>query len=127
VNRILIIEDNADVRTFMKLALEMAGYEVTAAEDGRLGLELQRREPADIVITDIFMPFKDGIETIVELREQFPDTRIIAMSGGGQHLKKSEYLWAAREFGAITTLQKPFDVDQLLEAVRNTVADENRS
>ena len=94
---------------------------------GLLGLELQRREPADIVITDIFMPFKDGIETIVELREQFPDTRIIAMSGGGQHLKKHDYLWAAQEFGAVTTLHKPFDAEQLLEAVRKIIADQDRS
>jgi DNA-binding response OmpR family regulator len=123
VKRILIIEDNADVRAFMKLALEMAGYDVSAAENGRHGLDLQREDPAPVVITDIFMPLKDGIETIVEIRKEFPQTRIIAVSGGGEYLNKPEYLWAAREFGAVTTLRKPFGVDELLEAVRKTVAD----
>jgi DNA-binding response OmpR family regulator len=116
--RILVIEDNADLRAVMQLALEGAGYEVECAGDGRQGVEAQRSRPADVVITDIFMPFKDGIETIVELRQHFPQTRIIAVSGGGDYLKKPDYLWAAREFGAVLTLEKPFGADELLEAVR---------
>jgi DNA-binding response OmpR family regulator len=127
VTRILIIEDNPDLRGFMKLALEHAGYEVCEAEDGQHGLESQRNDPADIVITDIFMPLKDGIETIVEMREHFPQTRIIAISGGGHYLKNPDYLWAAREFGAITTLQKPFGSEQLVEAVRELTADEKKT
>lgn len=116
--RVLVIEDNPDLREFMKLALDGAGYEVSVAADGREGLAQQHQCRAQVVLTDIFMPFKDGIETITELREHYPATRIIAMSGGGDLLKKADYLWAAREFGAVRSLEKPFGADELLEAVR---------
>jgi CheY-like chemotaxis protein len=115
--RILVIDDDADLRAVMLEALELAGHEVFAAADGALGLELQREHPADVVITDIFMPDKEGIETIRELRQEFPGIKIIAMSGGGLYVKKSGYLSTASEVGAATILRKPFDQKTLLDAV----------
>ncbi len=122
MKRVLIIEDNEDIRTFMQVALEGAGFAVTLAPDGAEGLNRQRETPADIVITDIFMPDKDGIETIFELRQEFPQVKIIAVSGGGDFPKKMDYLSTAIQFGAIKSLSKPFDSEELLDAVNNVLA-----
>jgi len=120
VARILVIDDEAEIRSVLREALEAAGYEVAVAEDGARGLEAQRARPADLVITDIFMPGKEGIETIQELHEEFPGLRIIAMSAGGT-LRTLDYLPIAREFGAVRTISKPFDNDTLLAAVREAL------
>jgi two-component system chemotaxis response regulator CheY len=122
MKRILVIEDNEDIRTFMQVALEGAGFSVTLAQDGAEGLDRQREAPADVVITDIFMPDKDGIETIFELRQEFPQLKIIAVSGGGDFPKKLDYLSTAIQFGAVKSLSKPFDSHELLEAVNKVLA-----
>lgn len=80
--RILIIDDNDDLRTVICGVLESAGHEVVQAADGVQGIELQRRSPVDLAITDILMPEKEGVETIRDLAREFPALRIIAMSGG---------------------------------------------
>ncbi|OFZ73478.1 MAG: hypothetical protein A2W04_02730 [Betaproteobacteria bacterium RBG_16_64_9] len=116
--RILVIDDHEDICASMQDALQMAGYTVAIAADGNSGLVLQRRAPADVVITDIFMPDKDGMETIHQLRREFPGVKIIAMSGGGSVAKQVDYLAMTREFGADTILNKPFDGKTLLKAVR---------
>ena len=114
--RILVIDDEEGLRMIVREILESAGHEVLLAGDGQQGLELQRTERADLVITDIFMPQKEGIETIIELRQEFPGIKIIAMSGGGA-LRTLDYLPAAQEFGALRTLSKPFEAAVLLATV----------
>lgn len=120
MHRILVIDDHEDICAFMQEALQIAGYEVAVAPDGNAGLALHREAPADVVITDIFMPDADGMETIHRLKEEFPAVKIIAMSGGGTLVSKNiDYLAMAREFGADRVLQKPFDSRMLLGAVRD--------
>ena len=115
--RILVIDDHEDICSFMKEALQMSGYAVDVACDGNSGLAVQRRQPADVVITDIFMPDADGMETIQRLKKEFPKVKIIAMSGGGMMTKNVDYLSMAREFGADRVLPKPFDHNALLGAI----------
>lgn len=115
--RVLVIDDNPDMRRTMQMLLESEGFAVSLAADGEEALRLQRAVPADVVITDIFMPGKEGIETIYELRKQFPQTKIIVISGGSR--AKGDYFGVARELGAVKTFKKPFAPDELLEAVRN--------
>ena len=81
--RILVIDDDYQVREMLRDTLEIAGYEVEVASDGREGLKLYHNRPTDMIITDIIMPNMDGLETITELQRNFPDTKIIAFSGGG--------------------------------------------
>jgi DNA-binding response OmpR family regulator len=121
MHRILVIDDHEDICLFMKEALQMCGYVVDTATDGNTGLALQRRQPADVVITDIFMPDADGMETIQSVKKEFPKVKIIAMSGGGMMSKNVDYLSMAREFGADRVLAKPFDGDALLGAVREVL------
>jgi|SRR5919197_6153057 DNA-binding response OmpR family regulator len=121
MRRILVIDDHTEIRELLRVTLEAAGYDVAVAPNGREGLEIQRRRPAELVITDIFMPEQEGLETIQELREQTPRPKIIAMSGGGR-LGTLEYLPAAREFGADRTLDKPFDCEAMLTAVREMLS-----
>jgi DNA-binding response OmpR family regulator len=117
--RILIAEDNEDLRAFIKLALEQAGYEVELAGDGRRALALQRGRGADVLITDLFMPERDGFETIDCFRREFPSVKIIAMSGGGDLSKKHDYLSTAGLLGVDAVLRKPFELDELLKTVES--------
>jgi CheY-like chemotaxis protein len=117
--RILVIDDNEDMRDLMRVILEGAGYAVEVAPDGEAGLRLQRERAADAVITDIFMPNRDGLETIARLREEHPQVKVVAMSGGGARVKGDGYLSTAREIGAHVVLAKPFDQDELLRVVRD--------
>lgn len=115
--RILVFDDDHDLRHAVTSVLEQAGHTVRGAENGRLGLEMYRDEPTDVVITDIRMPEKTGNEAIVELRSQFPDVRIIAISGGGA-VGVDTYMRVARKLGADRAIAKPFAPDELLSAVR---------
>ena len=118
---ILIVDDNEDILSFMQAALEEAGYEVGLAAEGAQALALQAAQRADLLITDIFMPGQDGIETLRECRLRFPQTRIIVMSAGGGAGKRLDYLPTAALIGANATLHKPFGVRQLLDTVRNVL------
>jgi CheY-like chemotaxis protein len=111
--KLLVVDDDADMRLTLKLALELAGYAVNVAANGREALEAQRHAPADVLITDIFMPDADGFEAIDAFRKEFPRTKIIVVSGGAQFSKR-DYLPDAELIGVDATLQKPFDVDTLL-------------
>jgi DNA-binding response OmpR family regulator len=115
--RVLVIDDHTEIRELLRLTLQAAGYDVAVAPNGREGLELHRERPAELVITDIFMPEQEGLETIQELRRQSPSPKIIAMSGGGS-LGALEYLPAAKEFGADHAIGKPFDCEAMVAAVR---------
>ena len=117
MNRILVIDDDPQVREMLNLILEWAGYEVILASDGKGGIRLFHENPVGLVITDIVMPDKDGLETIMELRRFSPGVKIIAISGGGK-ICGEEYLNVARILGVEKTLSKPFKIDDILEAVR---------
>ena len=121
--RILVIDNDADVRALLEQMLEPAGHEVSLAADGREGMKLHRAAPADLVITDLFMPNQEGLETIIELRKDFPEVRIIAMSGKDA---ASAMLRAAQQLGANRVLQKPFFPLELLVAVEEVLRPASR-
>jgi len=114
---ILIIDDDNQLRGMLRQTLELAGYDVLDAPNGKEGIKLYRQDPADLVITDLIMPEKEGIETIMDLKRDFSDVKIIAISGGGR-IDAEEYLHMAEKLGAQRTLTKPFELKELLEAVR---------
>lgn len=115
--RIMVVDDNEDMRNMLRLCLEADGFEVEVAPNGQRALDLLDRQPADVVVTDLFMPDQDGIETILELRKRFPLVRIVAMSGWTSS-EGSDYLRVAREIGALETLRKPFDPQALSRLLR---------
>jgi YesN/AraC family two-component response regulator len=117
---ILIIDDELQIRVMMRRILEKVGYEVYEASDGKEGIKLFREKPTDLVITDIIMPEKEGLETILDLRHDFPKIKIIAISGGGK-TGLPNFLPAAKKFGAIRTLPKPFGKDDLLKMVKEVL------
>ncbi|MBT5927382.1 MAG: response regulator [Verrucomicrobia bacterium] len=98
--------------------MNRAGHETSTAADGQPGIELALKIRFDLIITDIIMPEKEGLETIMELRQEHPEIPIVAMSGGG-HMSSSDILGMARSFGAIATLHKPFSGQLLLETIEN--------
>ncbi|HYL87301.1 MAG TPA: response regulator [Burkholderiales bacterium] len=114
--RVLIVDDNADLRASLKQLLELLGYEVETARDGAAALKAQRERRAAVVITDLFMAGVEGMETIARFKADWPQVRVIAMSGGGEHARGS-YLPAALHVGADAILQKPFTVRTLLGAL----------
>jgi len=113
---IILVDDDADQRLALRMALELAGYRVREAAHGAEALRLQRERSASFLITDIFMPEADGLETIVAFRREFPRTRIIALSGGGQRAKR-DYLEAATLMGVDAAFHKPFEIDKLLDTL----------
>jgi DNA-binding response OmpR family regulator len=115
---ILIVDDNPDMRSFVRIVLQRAGFEAQVAEDGERALELQREHPADVLITDIFMPERDGIELIHQFKSAFPQVKIIAMSGGGR-ISTKDYLPLAADIGADLVLRKPFAADTLLSMLQD--------
>ena len=120
MERILIIDDEQQIRSMLRLMLERDGYEVFEAPDGVEGIKAYRQKPADLIITDLIMPNKDGIGMIIELQKEFPDVKIIAMSGGGLN-KPEGYLKGAKKLGAACTLTKPIDREKMLRAVKNVI------
>jgi len=115
--QILVIDDEYDIRIALRKMLEHAGYDVIEASNGREGIRIFTQNTVDLIITDIFMPEKDGVEILLELRADYPSAKIIAISGRGHG-----YLPIAREFGAIRTLFKPFRQSDVLKAVTEALA-----
>ncbi len=116
---ILIIEDDDSYRNMLGSALECEGYRVTLAENGKVGIKAFRNDPADVVLTDVIMPEKEGIETIMDLRKTYPELKIIAMSGGAPH--SETYLKICAQLGAESTLSKPFSLTTLNSTIRATL------
>ena len=114
--RILVIDDEQLLRSTVVLILTRAGFTVEEASDGQAGIVMFHKNPPDIVLTGIFMPNRDGIEIIKELKHSSPRTKIIAMTGGG-HLRMMEIAAAAQVLGADHVLDKPFDSESLLAAI----------
>lgn len=117
--RILVIDDNAAVQDVVRDVLRDVGHVVIVASNGREGLDRYRECSPDLVITDIFMPERNGLDVILELAPT--NANIIAMSGGGE-LDRGDYLNDAVHFGARRTLRKPFTVDALVAAVDELTA-----
>ena len=114
--RILVIDDDGQVRGAIRRILERAGHTVLDAADGEAGIRVYRERPADLIITDIFMPERDGIETIQQLRREFPGVKIIAISGGDR-TRSMDLGKDAELLGASRSLRKPFELTELLKAV----------
>jgi len=114
--RVLVIDDNDDFRKLALLWFQIHGIEALGAANGVEGLDMQRKDPAQIVVTDIFMPEKEGIETIQDLRREFPEVKIIAMTGR-ESLTDYDVFQVARELGVVKTFKKPFKLDDLVAAV----------
>ncbi len=111
--RVLVIEDNADLRDYLRVALRAEGYEILTARNGKEALAVIDGQDLDAVVTDLFMPEMDGIETIAALRRKLPNVKIVAISGRSG----VDYLTVARELGVSHTLRKPFELDELLRAL----------
>jgi len=117
VARILIIEDDVSVREFLESLLQRAGFDTVTAANGKEGMEVFHTPPVDLVITDIIMPEKDGIETIMDMKRLSPSLKVIAISGGGRS-EPEDYLHSARLLGADDAIKKPFNNDDILDSVR---------
>ena len=120
--RILVIDDDVLVLDMLYESLTSEGYDVLRASNGKEGLKLYRKEPVDLIITDLIMPEKEGIETIIELRHDFPDVKIIAISGGGR-IGTKDYLNMAKIFGVQQTFTKPVGRKQLLDAIKELIGE----
>ena len=130
MTKILVIDDEESMRNVLIEILEREDYDVRVASNGDEGLAALRSERADLVITDIIMPGKNGVETVQDIRAEFPDTRIIVISGGGNvtpmeyepsAIKTAAYLASASVAGADVTLAKPFERKELMDAVHELV------
>jgi YesN/AraC family two-component response regulator len=121
VKRILIIDDDFHVRDMMERLLRRAGYDAQLAENGVEAVKMHRENPMDLVITDIIMPEKEGLEIITEFRREYPPVKLIAISGGGR-IGPANYLKMAKLLGAERTFAKPVDTSQLLSAIEELLA-----
>lgn len=115
---ILIIDDDPSVLTVFGQYFETKGYSVDRAVDGRDAMKKLQQHRADLIITDILMPDKDGLETIRDVRSDFPDLPIIAISGGMRNASMS-FLPLAKKFGAVHLFEKPVSLSDLHAAVQN--------
>ena len=122
---ILIIDDDEDMRQTLRLVLEKEGYRLLTASNGKEAEEVCRTDRPGLVITDIIMPDKDGLETITELRKSYPEVRIIAISGGGRRVNR-DYLPTAQAFGADLVLYKPFRPQDVMDAI-DEVSEKDRA
>jgi CheY-like chemotaxis protein len=117
VPKVLVIDDEALLRDTVRAVLEAAGYEVIEAADGESGLRLYREQGADLVLVDLFMPRRDGLEVIRDLLMEASDAKIIAISGGGR-AGEADLLDVAVAFGAARALRKPIEPRALVTAAR---------
>ncbi len=121
MTRVLVVDDDFQMREMLGVILGRKGYDVATAPDGSVAVRLQKEKPYDIVITDIIMPEKEGLETISEIRRNYPRVKIIAISGGGRN-RPDGYLELAKQIGANMVLAKPFGSWEILSAVRELTA-----
>ena len=119
--QILIIDDNKEFRKLLRETLGQAGHQVLEASNGQEGIDLYCKEQPDLVITDIVMPGVSGIQVVSELQKDFPGINIFAVSGGGKN-DAQDYLDGIVSYGNVRyVFEKPFDMNELLEAVRDVV------
>jgi DNA-binding response OmpR family regulator len=118
MTRILVVDDDAGLRSVLTHLFTQSGYEVRTADDGDDVLRCMEESLPDVLLIDIFMPTQEGIETIRQVHQAFPQVPIIAISGGTGYQGPDVALTAARDFGVRYTFTKPFDTKELLAAVR---------
>jgi len=121
--RILLIDDDEPTLELFEEILKGAGHEVIMARDGVTGIALYRKHPTDLIITDIMMPVKDGMEVINELKRDFPQAKIIAISGSGEEERRKFFFDVSRILGAKRTFEKPVNPVELLQAIRELAPD----
>lgn len=121
MKQILIIDDEPDILIMLKKMIERAGYEVEIAENGLVGMGLFKTGSFDMVITDILMPEKEGLEIIRDMKQMNPDLKIIAISGGGR-ISAASYLESAEIFGADMVFEKPFRQAEITGAIKSLLA-----
>jgi DNA-binding NtrC family response regulator len=118
---ILIMDDEAQIRKMLKKVLEKNGYDVIEAVNGNQGIKLYKELLPELIITDLIMPEKEGLESIRELKKINPDVKIIAMSGGGI-VDPKVYLNLAVKLGAVHTFAKPVDNENLLSTIKEILS-----
>ena len=123
MSSILVVDDENQIRRLVRETLEQAGHHVTEARDGKEALQQYRLAPVDLVIMDILMPNQDGLETTLALRREFPDVKIIVITGGSDMIGILNFLDVAKILGAHNTLQKPFEMKALLDTVQAELQD----
>jgi DNA-binding response OmpR family regulator len=130
VLRVLVIDDEPDLLDLLSAILRREGFSVRTAASGQSGLDALKQEAAEVLITDIIMPRKSGIDVIAEVRALYPSTRVIAISGGGnfgpfdyqkESITTCAYLAASERQGAHAVLAKPFDARELIAVIRHVV------
>jgi len=122
MKNILVVDDEEEIVKLISRLLTRKGFNVSSATNGQLALDIINKEEIDLLITDIIMPEKEGIEVIFELLKTKPDCKIIAMSGGG-YVNPADYLVTAEEIGVHATFAKPFNNKELLDKVEEILAD----
>ncbi len=122
MSRVLVIDDEPYILLMLKKLFEKEGFDVDIAINGDEGIKIFSKYPADVIITDIVMPEKEGLETIREFKQTNPDLKIIAISGGGR-IDSKEYLDSARLFGAAKVFRKPFKQREMVNAVNELLKD----
>jgi len=120
MKKILVVDDDDLIRDLIYEILEPNGYQILLADNGNKALEILDREEVDLIITDIIMPDKEGIETIIDIKKKLPRAKIIAMSGGGQ-LDANSYLSIAKKLGVKATITKPFDPAKLIRTIEEVL------
>lgn len=125
--RILVIDDDSEMRLMLREMFARQGYDIDTASDGDTGLKLYRENPFDLVITDIIMPNKEGFEMVFELQRDFPDAKVIVISGGGRG-KAQDYLESIKKISVVKcTFTKPFGQDEILKVVKKLLTHEKSS
>ena len=126
MKKILLLDDDTDLRSLIRRGLQKAGYDITEGADGKAGLKLFAQAKFDLVLTDIIMPETDGLELISALRKISPDIPIIAMSGGG-FIQSQDYLRVAELTGASWILNKPFKLGELFALVARALTESTQT
>jgi two-component system chemotaxis response regulator CheY len=118
---VLIVDDEDQIRELIRKTFEQSGYQVFEASTGKAALEEYRTVPTDLVIMDILMPDQDGFESISMIRHESPKVKIIAMTGSNDMIGVLDFLDVAKMLGATRTIQKPFDMKDLLDAAQSVL------
>lgn len=120
MKKILVIDDDPSIRDMLQEVLGDEGYSVMAASDGLEALRMVKQSKPDLIVTDIIMPEQDGVGVMLQLSKEHPEIKIIAISGGGR-ISPESYLYMAEKFGAVRTFAKPFDINEFLAAIRDSL------
>jgi DNA-binding NtrC family response regulator len=121
--KILVVDDEDSIRDLLRKSLEKRGYSVSTASNGDEALAVLLQEEIDLLITDLVMPDKEGLEVIREVRKQLPNVKVIAISGGGR-VGPVPYLTAAKHLGALRTFSKPISIQEIVSAI-DDILDKN--